>query len=136
MQYHMNKSTLFGALLPILLLFPSGILHAESLDEEQARYAAAAFFSPSSQSSRLRAQGRQLVLRSNGHEQGFYIFDRPEGGVVFVADDDAIGRTVLGYSDSGSFDSEKGRCAVKNRHHHHPSIEGQFYGMRLVQSVE
>ena len=36
----------------------------------------------------------------------------------------------------GSFDSEKGRCAVKNRHHHHPSIEGQFYGMRLVQSVE
>ena len=102
----MNKSALFGALLHILLLFPCGILHAESLDEQQARFAAAEFFSPSSQSSRLRAQGRQLVLRSNGHEQGFYIFDRPEGGIVFVADDDAIGRTVLGYSDSGSYDAD------------------------------
>ena len=114
MQYHMNKSTLFGALLPILLLFPSGILHAESLDEEQARYAAAAFFSPSSQSSRLHAKGRQLVLRSEGHPHGCYIFDRPEGGVVFVADDDAVGRTVLGYTDSGSFDSENLPLGLKD----------------------
>lgn len=33
----------------------------------------------------------------------------------------------------GSFDSEKGRCAVKNRHHHNPSMKGQFYGMRLAR---
>lgn len=32
----------------------------------------------------------------------------------------------------GSYDSEQGRCAVKNRHHHHPGMKGQFYGMRLV----
>ena len=102
----MNKHIFRGALLLFFLLLPATVVRAESLDEEQARYAAAEFFSPSSQSTRLRAKGRQLVLRSNGHEKGYYIFDRPEGGVVFVADDDAIGRTVLGYTDGGSFDSE------------------------------
>ncbi len=101
----MNKSFFLWALFIALLLLPAGKACAESLDEEQARFAAAEFFSPSSESSRLRAKGRQLVLRSDGHNQGFFIFDRPEGGVVFVADDDAIGRTVLGYSDSGSYDA-------------------------------
>lgn len=32
----------------------------------------------------------------------------------------------------GSYDSEQGRCTVRNRHHHHPGMKGQFYGMRLV----
>ena len=101
----MNKNILRGALLLVFLLILASAIHAESLDEEQARYAAAAFFSPSSPSSRLRAKGRQLVLRSEGHEGGCYIFERPEGGVVFVADDDAVGRTVLGYTDGGCFDA-------------------------------
>ena len=101
----MSNSFFRGVLILILLQFAGGIVRAESLNEEQARYAAAEFFTPLSSSSRLRARGRQLVLRSNGHEQGYYIFERPEGGVVFVADDDAIGRTVLGYTDGGSFDA-------------------------------
>ena len=80
---------------------------AESIDEDEARYAVAEFFSSSpQQSTRLRAQGQQLKLRSNGHDRGYYIFDRPEGGVVFVADDDAIGRTVLGYTNQGCYDAE------------------------------
>jgi len=100
----MDKNILRGALLLVFLLLSVTAARAESLDEELARYAAAEFFSSSSKSTRIRAKGRQLVLRSNGHEKGYYIFDRPEGGVVFVADDDAIGRTVLGYTDNGSFD--------------------------------
>ena len=102
----MNKSFSIKALFITLFLCSVEVIYAESLDEEQARYAAAEFFSTSSQSARLRARGRQLVLRSQGHEDGYYIFDRPEGGVVFVADDDAIGRTVLGYTDSGSYDAD------------------------------
>ena len=78
---------------------------AESLNEEQARMAAAAFFSPTTHRANIRAKARQLVLRTEGHQDGYYIFDRPEGGCVFVADDDAIGRTVLGYTDQGSFDA-------------------------------
>lgn len=105
-MFVMKLPTFLRLLLSFVLLLPADIVLAESLDEEQARYAAAEFFSPSSQSTRLRAKGRQLVLRSAGHERGYYIFDRPEGGVVFVADDDAIGRTVLGYTDSGSFDAD------------------------------
>lgn len=103
----MGKYGLLGALLLTLLLLPAIFCRAERLDEEQARYAAAEFFSPSAQSSRLRAKGRQLVLRSEGHERGYYVFDRPEGGTVFVADDDAIGRTVLGYTEGGSFDKDR-----------------------------
>jgi len=102
----MNKYFFSRVLILISLLLMATVVRAESLDEEQARYAAAEFFSPSSQSTRLRAKGRQLVLRSDGHERGYYIFDRPEGGIVIVADDDAIGRTVLGYTDKGSFDGE------------------------------
>lgn len=79
---------------------------AESLNEEQARMAAAAFFSPTTHRANIRAKARQLVLRTEGHQDGYYIFDRPEGGCVFVADDDAIGRTVLGYTDQGSFDAQ------------------------------
>ena len=102
----MSKPSFLGVLIAFLMLLTGTALRAESLDEQQARYAAAKFFSPSSQSSRLRAKGQQLLLRSNGHEHGYYIFDRPEGGAVFVADDDAIGQTVLGYTDRGSFDSD------------------------------
>lgn len=101
----MNNSIFLKALFLLLFLSVNGV-YAESLDENQARYAAAAFFSPSSTSTRLRAKGQQLKLRSQGHEGGYFIFDRPEGGVVFVADDDAIGRTVLGYTNQGCFDSE------------------------------
>lgn len=102
----MNKS-FFSRVLTFLSLFLFvGTLYADSLDEEEARYAAAQFFNPSSPSSRLRARGLQFELRSNGHEGGYYIFDRPGGGTVFVADDDAIGRVVLGYTDKGTFDDE------------------------------
>ncbi len=99
----MNKSTFLKVLL---FVFSVEFVHAESLDEDQARYAAAEFFSPSSPSTRLRAKGQQMKLRSQGHEDGYYVFDRPEGGVVFVADDDAIGRTVLGYTNQGCYDKE------------------------------
>ena len=93
-------------LITLLLLTFAGKAGAEPLDEEQARYAAAAFFHASSPSTKVRARGHQLALRSRGHEAGYYVFERPEGGVVFVADDDAIGRTVLGYTDEGSYDAE------------------------------
>jgi len=102
----MNKSNHFWLLTALLLVCFVGAVHAEPLDETQARYAAASFFSPSTSSSRLRVKGQQMTLRSVGHDAGFYIFDRPEGGTVFVADDDAIGRAVLGYTDQGSFDAE------------------------------
>ena len=102
----MSKTSYQGMLLAFLMLLTGGAVRAESLDEGQARYAAVKFFSPSSQSTRLQAKGQQLVLRSNGHEHGYYIFDRPEGGAVFVADDDGIGQAVLGYTDSGRFDSD------------------------------
>lgn len=102
----MDKSFFPKALTALFFLLFVGAVYADSLDEEEARYAAAQFFNPSSQSSRLRAKGLQFELRSNGHEDGYYIFDRPEGGTVFVADDDAIGYTVLGYTDEDSFDVE------------------------------
>ena len=102
----MNRSILKKLLTSLLLSLFVGTVYAEPLDEEQARYAAAAFFSPSLTSTKLRAKGLKMKLRSKEHEGGFYIFDRPEGGSVFVADDDAIGRTVLGYTDQGSYDAE------------------------------
>ena len=102
----MNKTNYLKLLTALLLMCFVGAVHADPLDESQARYAAAKFFSPSASSSRLRVKGQQMTLRSVGHEAGFYIFDRPEGGTVFVADDDAIGQAVLGYTDQGSFDAE------------------------------
>ena len=98
-----RSRTLFALVVALLCV---GNVHAESLDEDEARAAAIAYFSPSATGHRLRAKARQLILRSKGHEAGYYIFDRPEGGVVFVADDDAIGRTVLGYTEQGSYDPE------------------------------
>lgn len=50
----------------------------------------------------------------------------PKGKVNFTKYDDKILR-------GGSFDSEQGRCTVKNRHHHHPSMKGDFYGFRLAR---
>jgi hypothetical protein len=102
----MNNPHHLRLLTALLLACFVGVVHAEPLDEAQARYAAAEFFSPLTSSSRLRVKGQQMMLRSVGHEAGIYIFDRPEGGTVFVADDDAIGRAVLGYTDQGSFDAE------------------------------
>ena len=93
-------------LLLVAIIASQMVSFAESLNEEQARMAAASFFSPTTPRASLRAKGRQLVLRTEGHQDGYYIFDRPEGGCVFVADDDAIGRTVLGYTDQGSFDAQ------------------------------
>ena len=93
-------------LLFVAIIASMAASFADSLNEEQARYAAASFFAPTEQRARLNAKGRQMILRSNGHENGFYIFDRPEGGCVFVADDDAIGRTVLGYTDQGFYDED------------------------------
>ncbi len=90
----------------LLFLALSACAFGEPLDEDAARYAAASFFSGPSAKAKVRARGRQLVLRSEGHEAGYYVFERPEGGVVFVADDDAIGRTVLGYTDAGGYDGE------------------------------
>lgn len=101
-----RQHTNLQVLITLLFLCLGSTAQAESLTEEEARQAAAAFFSSSSSSTRLRAKGRQLMLRSRGHEAGYYVFDRPEGGCVFVADDDAVGRTVLGYTDRGSYDAE------------------------------
>lgn len=53
----------------------------------------------------------------------------PKGKLDFSEYDD---KSLRG----GSFDSEQGRCAVKNRHHHHPGMKGDFYGMRLVIGSE
>lgn len=51
----------------------------------------------------------------------------PTGKIDFDEYDDKVLR-------GGSFDSESGRCMVKNRHHHHPGIKGNFYGIRLAAS--
>lgn len=53
----------------------------------------------------------------------------PKGKLDFSEYDDKALR-------GGSYDSEQGRCAVKNRHHHHPGMKGNFYGMRLVVGSE
>ena len=106
MKDHSVHSWRCWALAIVAALLCIGVAHAEPLNEDEARDAAIAFFSPSASGHRLRAKARQLVLRSKGHDAGYYIFERPEGGVVFVADDDAIGRTVLGYTEEGSFDPE------------------------------
>lgn len=106
MLVEVNRSNRFRTLAIFISLMWVVTVHAEPLDEEEARNAVIAFFSPSTTGRRLRAKGQQLILRSKGHEAGYYIFDRPEGGAVFVADDDAIGRTVLGYTDQGSYDPE------------------------------
>ncbi|MBR0274536.1 MAG: C10 family peptidase [Bacteroidaceae bacterium] len=100
------NSLKYRALAIITALLCVGAAQAEPLDEEEARQAAIAFFSPSTTAHRLRAKAQQLTLRAPNHDTGFYIFERPEGGVVFVADDDAIGRTVLGYTDQGTYDPE------------------------------
>lgn len=106
MKDHSVHSWRCWALAIVAALLCIGVAHAEPLDEDEARDAAIAFFSPSAPGRHLRAKARQLVLRSKGHDAGYYIFERPEGGVVFVADDDAIGRTVLGYTEQGGFDPD------------------------------
>ena len=98
-------NNIYKILTIIYLICFANTVRAESINEDQARQAVAAFFSSSSSGTRMRTKGQQLKLRSQGHEAGYYVFDRPEGGCVFVADDDAIGRTVLGYTDAGSYDA-------------------------------
>lgn len=91
----------------LIIVWSAAIVQAEPLDEEQARQAAATFFSSSASGSRLKSKGlQQPALRLQMHENGYYVFDRSEGGCVFVADDDAIGHTILGYTDQGNFDAE------------------------------
>ena len=100
------------AVAALLLCLPIAV-QADPLDEEQAREAAAAFFAPTTNRSRVKAQARELRLRSRGHEAGFYVFDRPGGGFVFVADDDGVGRTVLGYSEQGTFQPDSLPTALR-----------------------
>lgn len=53
----------------------------------------------------------------------------PQGKIDYSEYDD---KSLRG----GSYDSEQGRCTVRNRHHHHPGMKGNFYGMRLAMECE
>ena len=53
----------------------------------------------------------------------------PQGKIKYSEYDD---KSLRG----GSYDSEQGRCTVRNRHHHHPGMKGNFYGMRLALECE
>lgn len=90
----------------LCLMAVSGIVRAERLDEEQARQAAVSFFNNSTDRGLRRVKAQQLRLLPAKRQSGCYIFDREDGGTVFVADDDAIGYTVLGYTDGGSFNPD------------------------------
>lgn len=94
---------LFPKLLTCLcLLGVSGFVRADHLDGEQARQAAVSFFNNSTDRGLRRVKAQQLQLLPSKHRSGCYIFNREDGGTIFVADDDAIGYTVLGYTDGGS----------------------------------
>lgn len=93
-------------LVCLCLLAVSGIVRAERLDEEQARQAAVSFFNNSTDRGLRRVKAQQLRLLPAKRQSGCYIFNREDGGTVFVADDDAIGYTVLGYTDGGSFNPD------------------------------
>lgn len=93
-------------LICLFLLAVSGIVRAERLDEEQARQAAVSFFNNSTDRGLRRVKAQQLRLQPAKQKSGVYIFNREDGGTVFVADDDAIGYTVLGYTDGGSFNPD------------------------------
>lgn len=97
---------LSGLLVCLCLLGVSGIVRAERLDEKQARQAAVSFFNNSTDRGLRRVKVQQLRLLPAQRRSGCYIFNRDDGGTVFVADDDAIGYTVLGYTDGGSFNPD------------------------------
>lgn len=100
------KMFLSKFLVCLCLLSTSGIVCAERLDEEQARQAAVSFFNNSADRGLRRVKAQQLRLQPAKQKSGCYIFNREDGGTVFVADDDAIGYTVLGYTDGGSFNPD------------------------------
>lgn len=88
----------------LLVLTSSGMINAERIDENQARQAAATFFNTSTDKSFRRVNAKELRLQTARKLKGCYVFDRKDGGTVFVSDDDALGYTVLGYTDAGSID--------------------------------
>lgn len=100
------KMFLSKFLVFLCLLSASGIVCAERLDEEQARQAAVSFFNNSADRGLRRVKAQQLRLQPAKQKSGCYIFNREDGGTVFVADDDAIGYTVLGYTDGSSFNPD------------------------------
>ena len=88
---------------------------AEGISEEQARQIAAEFWTPDDNGNgssetrraamRSTAAAMQLAYKSEANE--LYVLNKPEGGWVIVAGDDAAPVSVLAFSDTGSFDYEK-----------------------------
>ena len=84
------------------------MLHAESLTIADANNAATDFFLSGNSNGLAKAKmrsGQYLTLAAD-NQNGYYIFNRQDGGIVIVADDDALGRTVLGYTTEGEYDPE------------------------------
>lgn len=90
-----------------LFIFAAGISHAEQLTVADAKTAALSFFKNSSATrSKEHAQSEASLSLAENNKNGYYVFNRQEGGMIVVADDDNLGRTVIGYTDEGSYNPD------------------------------
>ena len=95
------------------LLCVSALGSAEQLGEQEAKNIAKSFFMNNTSNGKLKSTSSSVSLAyksknlSTGIEGAYYVFNRGvKDGFVVVAGDDAVARSVLGYSETGTFDYE------------------------------
>lgn len=103
----------FEVILTLCLLC-SGLLYANPVDMEEARQKAAQFLTrQTSKTDGRRMTPTRMPRMKLAHERtttdgqpAFYIFNNDAGGFVIVSGDDQA-EEILGFSDSGQFDTNK-----------------------------
>ena len=95
----------------LLLILCQASLYARQIDENEALNIAYTF-AHNNKTNAYRAQGESpfsLHLAHTSHnKQGnnlLYVFNRSDKGFIIVAGNDMAQKSILGYSDSGTFDS-------------------------------
>lgn len=92
--------------LTLILLFVAVLAMADSITPEKARTMASSFFTDTRSEARVSLvwDGTDGLTRSAA-TPAFYVFNREGGGFVIIAGDDAA-VPVLGFSETGSFQTE------------------------------
>ena len=97
--------------LVIIALFVSILLHAESIDQNEAQSIAVNYIQNKFVSARRAISNTDASLADKGigHKGniGYYAFNINGGGFVIVSADSRSPQRVLGYSTTGKYDSEK-----------------------------
>ena len=92
----------------IILSFVCNGLSAKPISREQARQQAAQFMTQQHDGRRLSPVMLAAAGTTTEDFCSYYAFNRgEEEGFIIIAGDDAVAESVLGYTDSGTFDYDK-----------------------------